>query len=576
MKTNAAKPSRQMAGQSNSVERPFSSMVVDGAERAASRAMLYAVGFKAEDFKKPQIGVVSTWSQVTPCNIHIDQLAVHAALGINSAGGKAVVFNTITISDGISMGTEGMKYSLVSREVIADSIETVAGCEGFDALVAIGGCDKNMPACLMAFARLNRPAVFVYGGTILPGDFNGQPVDVVSVFEAVGRHANKKMSDDELSRLEACAIPGPGSCGGMYTANTMASAVEALGMSLPNSSAQAAVSKEKSSDCERAGAAALNLLKLGIRPRDIMTKKAFENAITMVIALGGSTNAVLHLLAMAHAAEVKLSLDDFTRVGKRVPVLADLKPSGKYVMAELVRIGGTVPLMKMLLDKGLLHGDCLTVTGRTMSENLASAPDYPAGQDVVRDFDRPVKKDSHLVILYGNLAPTGAVAKISGKEGLRFTGRARVFESEETALAAILDGTVQSGDVVVIRYEGPKGGPGMREMLSPTSAIMGKGLGKEVALITDGRFSGGSHGFVVGHITPEAYVGGPLAIVKTGDSITIDAQKREISLDLAAKEIKSRLAKWKPPKARYTRGVLAKYATLVNSAHLGAVTDASL
>jgi len=379
-----------------------------------------------------------------------------------------------------------------------------------------------------------------------------------------------------LSRLEACAIPGPGSCGGMYTANTMASAVEALGMSLPNSSAQAAVSKEKSGDCERAGAAALNLLKLGIRPRDIMTKKAFENAITMVIALGGSTNAVLHLLAMAHAAEVKLSLDDFTRVGKRVPVLADLKPSGKYVMAELVRIGGTVPLMKMLLDKGLLHGDCLTVTGRTMSENLASAPDYPAGQDVVRDFDHPVKRDSHLVILYGNLAPTGAVAKISGKEGLRFTGRARVFESEETALAAILDGRVQSGDVVVIRYEGPKGGPGMREMLSPTSAIMGKGLGKEVALITDGRFSGGSHGFVVGHITPEAYVGGPLAIVKTGDAITIDAQKREISLDLAAKEIKSRLAKWKPPKARYTRGVLAKYATLVNSAHLGAVTDASL
>ena len=555
--------------------RTFSSQVVDGAERAASRAMLYAVGFKAEDFKKPQIGIISTWSQVTPCNIHIDQLAVHAALGVNEAGGKAVVFNTITVSDGISMGTEGMKYSLVSREVIADSIETVAGCEGFDALVAIGGCDKNMPGCLMAFARMNRPAVFVYGGTILPGNFNDKPVDIVSVFEAVGMHANKRISDDELARLEACAIPGAGSCGGMYTANTMASAIEALGMSLPNSSAQAAISKEKSIDCERAGAAALNLLKLGISPRDIMTKKAFENAITVVIALGGSTNAVLHLLAMAHAADVKLTIDDFTRIGKRVPVLADLKPSGEYVMAELVKIGGTVPLMKMLLDKGLLHGDCLTVTGRTVAENLANAPAYPTGQDVVRGFDNPVKKDSHLVVLYGNLALTGAVAKISGKEGLQFTGRARVFESEETALAAILDGTVKSGDVIVIRYEGPKGGPGMREMLSPTSAIMGKGLGKEVALITDGRFSGGSHGFVVGHITPEAFVGGPLAIVKNGDPITIDAEKRELSLDIPAKEIKARLAKWKAPKPRYTRGVLAKYARLVNSAHLGAVTDAA-
>ena len=576
MKPIVAKRSRLAPGQTASPDRPFSSLVVDGAERAASRAMLYAVGFRAEDFKKPQIGVISTWSQVTPCNIHIDQLAVHAALGINDAGGKAVVFNTITVSDGISMGTEGMKYSLVSREVIADSIETVAGCEGFDALVAIGGCDKNMPGCLMAFARLNRPAVFVYGGTILPGQFNGKPVDIVSVFEAVGLHANKRMTDEELSRLEACAIPGAGSCGGMYTANTMASAIEALGMSLPNSSAQAAVSKEKSTDCERAGAAALNLLKLGLRPRDIMTRKAFENAITVVIALGGSTNAVLHLLAMAHAAEVKLGIDDFTRVGKRVPVLADLKPSGKYVMAELVKIGGTVPLMKMLLDRGLLHGDCLTVTGKTMAENLANAPAYPAGQQVVRDFDNPMKKDSHLIVLYGNLAPTGAVAKISGKEGLRFTGRARVFESEEKALAAILDGTVKSGEVVVIRYEGPKGGPGMREMLSPTSAIMGKGLGKEVALITDGRFSGGSHGFVVGHITPEAFVGGPLAIVRTGDPITIDAASREISLNIPAKEIKSRRAKWKAPTPRYTRGVLAKYAKLVNSAHLGAVTDDGL
>jgi dihydroxy-acid dehydratase len=561
---------------SQSAERAFSSIVVDGVDRAPSRAMLHAVGFKSEDFKKSQIGVASTWSQVTPCNIHIDQLAVHVALGVNEAGGKAVVFNTITVSDGISMGSAGMKYSLVSREVIADSIETVAGCEGFDGLVAIGGCDKNMPGCLIALARLDRPAVFVYGGTILPGDFHGKPVDIVSVFEAVGRHANQEMTDAELVELEECAIPGPGSCGGMYTANTMASAIEALGMSLPNSSAQAAVSKEKEKDCERAGAAVLNLLKLGIRPRDIMTKKAFENAITLVIALGGSTNAVLHLLAMAHAAGVKLSIDDFTRIGRRVPVLADLKPSGKYVMAELVKIGGTVPLMKMLLDKGLLHGDCLTVTGKTVAQNLANVKPYPPGQDVVRGFDNPIKQDSHIVILYGNLAPTGAVAKISGKEGLRFTGKALVFESEEKALAAILEGAVKAGHVVVIRYEGPKGGPGMREMLSPTAAIMGKGLGKEVALITDGRFSGGSHGFVVGHITPEAFVGGPLAIVKNGDPITIDAEKQEISLDLPAKEIKGRLPKWQAPRPRYTCGVLAKYAKLVSSAHLGAVTDAEL
>ena len=560
---------------SNSL-RAYSSQVVDGAERAASRAMLHAVGFKREDFQKSQIGVVSTWSQVTPCNIHIDQLAVSVALGVNEAGGKAVVFNTITISDGISMGTEGMKYSLVSREVIADSIETVAGCEGFDGLVAIGGCDKNMPGCLMGLARLNRPSIFVYGGTILPGDFHGKPVDIVSVFEAVGQHASNKVSDEELAALEAVAIPGPGSCGGMYTANTMASAVEALGMSLPNSSAQAAISKEKELDCEQAGQAVLNLIKQNIRPRDIMTKKAFENAITVVIALGGSTNAVLHLLGMAHAADVKLSIDDFTRIGKRVPVLADLKPSGKYVMAKLVEIGGTVPLMKMLLDRGLLHGDCLTVTGRTVAENLKNVPPYPAGQDVIRSFDNPVKKNSHLVILYGNLAPTGAVAKISGKEGMRFNGRAIVFESEEKALAAILDGTVKKGHVIVIRSEGPKGGPGMREMLSPTSAIMGRGLGKEVALITDGRFSGGSHGFVVGHVTPEAFEGGPLAIVKNGDPILIDAEKRVLDLGIPAKEIKARLKKWKQPAPRYTRGVLAKYAKLVNSAHLGAVTDAGL
>src|SRR5256885_2850344 len=413
MATSRPRSSATTRGNGQPADRAFSSIVVDGPERAASRAMLHAVGFQAADFKKSQIGVASTWSMVTPCNMHIDQLAVHVAQGINQAGGKAVVFNTITVSDGISMGTEGMKYSLGSREVIADSIETVAGCEGFDGIVAIGGCDKNMPGCLMAMARLNRPAIFIYGGTILPGDFDGKPVDIVSVFEAVGQHANKKMNDADLARLESCAIPGAGSCGGMYTANTMASAIEALGMSLSNSSAQAAISDEKRNDCERAGAAVMNLIKENIRPRDIMTRKAFENAITVVIALGGSTNAVLHLLAMAHAAGVKLTIDDFTKIGKRVPVLADLKPSGKYVMAELVKIGGTVPLMKMLLDKGLLHGDCLTVTGRTVAENLANAPAYPPGQDVVRGFNNPIKKDSHLVVLYGNLAPTGALARFS-------------------------------------------------------------------------------------------------------------------------------------------------------------------
>jgi dihydroxy-acid dehydratase len=574
MSSEVPKPER--GNGSGSGERVFSSIVVDGPERAASRAMLHAVGFTAEDFQKSQVGVASTWSMVTPCNMHIDQLAVSVAQGVNQAGGKAVVFNTITISDAVSMGTEGMKYSLVSREVIADSIETVAGCEGFDGIVALGGCDKNMPGCVIGLARLNRPSIFVYGGTILPGLFDNRPVDVVSVFEAVGMHAANRMSDRELTKLEACAIPGAGSCGGMFTANTMACAIEALGMSLPNSSAQAAVSKDKNADCERSGAAVMELIRKGICPSDIMTRKAFENAITIVTAVGGSTNAVLHLLAIAHAAHVKLTIDDFTRIGKRVPVLGDLRPSGKYMMSELVRIGGITPLMRRLLDKGLLHGDCLTVTGRTLAENLAHVQDYPAGQEVIRPFDNPMKPDGHLIILYGNLAKNGAVAKITGKEGLCFTGRARVFESEETALAAILDGKVKKGDVVVIRYEGPKGGPGMREMLSPTSAIMGRGLGKDVALITDGRFSGGSHGFVVGHITPEAYVGGPLAIVKNRDQITIDAQKRKISLDVPASEIKRRLKKWKQPKPRYQRGVLAKYAHLVNSAHLGAVTDAAL
>ncbi|MBV9868526.1 MAG: dihydroxy-acid dehydratase [Abitibacteriaceae bacterium] len=571
-KTQSKKPNNQ----TQSAHREYSAIMVDGPDRAPSRAMLHAVGFTNEDFKKSQVGIASTWSMVTPCNMHINRLAEHAAAGVDESGGKAVIFNTITISDGISMGTEGMKYSLVSREVIADSIETVAGCENFDGVVAIGGCDKNMPGCLMALARLNRPSVFVYGGTILPGCHKDKTLDIVSVFEAVGAHANNRIDDAELGAIEACAIPGPGSCGGMYTANTMASAIEALGMSLPNSSAQVAISADKERDCREAGAAVMNLIKKNIRPRDIMTREAFENAITVVIALGGSTNAVLHLLAMAHTAGVPLSIDDFTRIGKNVPVLADLKPSGRYVMADLVRIGGLTPLMKMLLRAGLLHGDCMTVTGKALAQNLRSAQPYPKDQDIIHPMDDPIKWDSHLVILYGNLAPTGAVAKITGKEGLRFTGKARVFESEEKALERILDGTVKRGDVIVIRYEGPKGGPGMREMLSPTSAIMGKGLGEDVALITDGRFSGGSHGFVVGHITPEAYEGGPIAIIKNGDPITIDAEKRELRLDIPAAEIKQRLAKWKQPKPRYTRGVLAKYAKLVNSAALGAVTDANL
>jgi dihydroxy-acid dehydratase len=556
--------------------RPFSSVVLDGESRAPSRAMLYPIGFRENDFSKPQIGVASTWSMVTPCNMHIDQLAREAAAGVNDAGGKATIFNTITISDGISMGTEGMKYSLVSREVIADSIETVVGCQGFDGFVAIGGCDKNMPGCCIAMARLNRPAVFVYGGTILPGCLNGRNLDIVSVFEAVGAEAAGKINKQEMHAVESCAIPGPGSCGGMYTANTMASALEAMGLSLPNSSAQAAISEHKVRDCHDAGAAVIQMLKRGIRPSDIFSKESLENAITVVIALGGSTNAVLHLLAIAHAANVRLDLDDFTRIGKRVPVLADLKPSGRFMMSQLVEIGGIVPLMKELVHAGLLHGDCLTVTGKTLKQNLAPFKAYPKGQQIIARLSRPLKKDSHLVVLRGNLAPEGSVAKISGKEGERFSGTARVYDSEEAAMHAILQGEIKRGDVIVIRYEGPRGGPGMREMLSPTSAVMGRGLGKEVALITDGRFSGGTHGFVVGHITPEAFDGGPLAIVKNGDIITIDAESRTIDLHVSQGEIRTRLKSWKRPKPRYRRGVLAKYAAHVTTASLGAVTDAGL
>lgn len=553
--------------------RKYSSIIVDGDARAPSRAMLRAVGFGQADFKLPQIGIASTWSEVTPCNIHINQLAESAAKGVTAARGKPVVFNTITVSDGISMGTEGMKYSLVSREVIADSIETVTACEGFDGVVAIGGCDKNMPGCMMALARLNRPAVFIYGGTIKPGRRRGEKVDIVSVFEAVGQLARRKIDRKELTAIESCAIPGAGSCGGMYTANTMASAIEALGMSLPNSSAQNAVSPAKRADCVAAGEAVIRLLEKDIKPLDIMTRPAFENAITVVTALGGSTNAVLHLLAMARCCGVRLTLNDFTRIGKRVPVLADLKPGGRYLMSELIAIGGIRPLMKTLLDAGLLHGDCLTVSGQTMSETLADTPLYPKRQQIIRPIDNPIKRTGHLVILRGSLAPQGAVAKISSEKYERFSGRARVFDSEEEALKAILSGGIKKGDVVVVRYEGPRGGPGMREMLAPTSAIMGRGLGKDVALITDGRFSGGSHGFVVGHMTPEAAVGGPLAVVRDGDTITLDAELREINLEISSAQMRRRLKAWKRPPPRYRQGVLAKYARMARSASQGASTD---
>ena len=559
-----------------SCNRNFSSIVVDGKDRAPNRSMLRAVGFEDEDFTKPQVAVCSAWSMVTPCNSHLDELGKASVEGVDGAGGKAVPFGTITVSDGISMGTPGMRYSLVSREVIADSIETVVGAEGMDGLVAIGGCDKNMPACVMALARMNRPGIFVYGGTILPGIHGDKNLDIVSVFEAVGAHSNGMIDEEELTNIEKKAIPGPGSCGGMYTANTMSSAIEALGMSLPDSSAQLAVSEDKRIDARDAGEAVVHLIANDIKPRDIMTRNAFENAITVVITLGGSTNAVLHLLAMAHAAEVSLSLDDFTEIGKRVPVLCDLKPSGKYNMSHFVRIGGLRPLLKTLLEKGLLHGDCMTVTGKTMAQNLADAEPYapyPDGQDLVRPFDDPIKPDSHLRILYGNLAAEGAVAKISGKEGLKFSGEAIVFNSEEESIKSIMGGEVRAGHVVVIRNEGPVGGPGMREMLSPTSAIMGKGLGKEVALITDGRFSGGSHGFVVGHVTPEAAVGGLIGLLRNGDPITIDAEKNELTLDLPEEEVQERLDSWSQPQPKEKRGVLAKYAKLVSSASKGAITD---
>ncbi len=568
----------------DSTKRPHSSIVVDGSDRAPARSMLRAVGFTDEDFQKPQIAVASSPSDMTPCNVHLGELSEHARTGIDSAGGKAVSFNTITVTDGISMGTKGMRYSLVSRDVIADSIETAVAAEGFDGLVAIGGCDKNMPGCMIAIARLNRPAVFVYGGTILPGLMphdkeECNPMDIVSVFEAVGKHAKGELTDAELKEVEKYAIPGPGSCGGMYTANTMASAIEALGMSLPGSSAQTAVGSAKRKDCEMAGAAVVNMLEKDIKPRDILTRKAFENAITTCLALGGSTNLILHLLAIAHSADVELSIDDFKEIGERIPLLADVKPFGKYSMNHLIRIGGIRPMMKMLLDRGLIHGDCLTVTGQTVAESLADVQpygQYPDEQDIIYPWDQPIKKSTHLRILRGNLAPGGAVGKITGKEGEYFKGTAKVYEGEEAALIGILRGDVVAGDVVVIRNEGPVGGPGMREMLSPTSAVAGRGLIQEVALITDGRFSGGSHGFDVGHITPEAAKGGPIGIVKSGDIIEIDAVKNTIDLLIDEAEYEARMNAFEPTGAGEKRGVLGKYAALVATASEGAVTDKNL
>ena len=549
--------------------RKYSKDLVDGPNQAASRSMLRGVGFTSEDFSKSFVGIASTGAKVTPCNMHINKLAEVVENSVNVSGGKGVLFNTITVSDGISMGTQGMKYSLVSREVIADSIETVVGCLGYDGLITIGGCDKNMPGCLIGMARLNRPSIFIYGGSIKPSN---EKTDYVTVSEKVGEFSKGDIDEKELIHYEKISVEGPGSCGGMYTANTMASAIEALGMSLPGSSSQDAISKSKNEDCVTAGKAIMNLLEKDLKPSDIMTMEAFQNAITVVIALGGSTNAVLHLLAMAHAIGVELHLDDFTKIGKVTPVLADLKPFGSHFMSELNANGGIQPLMKSLLDKGMLHGDCLTVTGNSLEENLKDIEPYK-DEKIIKSLDNPIKSDSHLRVLYGNLAKDGAVAKITGKEGLSFEGKAKVFNSEEEGVEAILAKKINPGDVVVIRYEGPKGGPGMREMLKPTSAIMGLGLGDKVAFITDGRFSGGTHGFVVGHISPEAADGGLIALIKDGDTILIDAENDELILKVDQDEIDLRKKNWKNPTNPPKKGVLAKYAASVKSASLGAITD---
>ncbi len=556
---------------------PRSALITEGHDRAPNRAMLRAVGFEDADFGKPIVGVAQSESDITPCNVGLGELAAAAAGAIRKAGGMPQTYGTITISDGISMGTEGMKCSLVSREVIADSIETVSRGQCHDGVLAVGGCDKNMPGAMIALARLDIPAIFVYGGTIKPGRYAGNDLTIVSVFEAVGAHGAGKMNDTDFVQIERCAIPGRGSCGGMYTANTMSSAIEAMGMSLPGSSTMAAVDAEKRDSAAESGRVLVDLVAANLTPRKIMTRAAFENAIAVVMAVGGSTNAVLHLMAIAHAAHVPLELDDFERIRARTPVLADLKPSGRYVATDLHRVGGIPLVMKMLLARGLIDGRCLTVTGKTVAENLASVPsEPPAGQDVLRPFAQPIYAEGHLAILRGNLAPEGAVAKISGIKISEITGPARVFESEEKCMEAIMADRIRPGDVVVIRYEGPKGGPGMREMLTPTSALIGKGLGDSVGLLTDGRFSGGTYGMVVGHVAPEAFVGGTIALVREGDSVTIDAKQRLLQLNVPDAEIAARRAAWRAPAPRYPNGVLAKYAKLVSSAARGAVTDADL
>jgi dihydroxy-acid dehydratase len=551
-----------------------SQLITQGVQRSPNRAMLRAVGFKDADFKKPIIGIANGYSTITPCNLGLGDLTRRAEAAAKKAGAMPQTFGTITVSDGISMGTEGMKYSLISREVIADSIETAVQAQRMDGVMAIGGCDKNMPGAMIAIGRMNIPSIFVYGGTIKPGHYKGRDLTVVSSFEAVGEFTAGKIGKEELTGVERRACPGAGSCGGMFTANTMSSAIEALGMSLPISSTMAAEDKEKHDSAAESAEVLINAIKKDLLPRKIMTRKSFENAISVVMAVGGSTNAVLHLLAMAHAAEVPLTLDDFETIRGRVPVLCDMKPSGRYVATDLHEAGGIPQVMKMLLEHGLLHGDCLTITGKTVAEVLKKVPAQPRkDQDVIRQWEKPMYAHGHLAILKGNLAPEGAVAKITGLKRPRITGPARVFDSEETAMAAILEKRIKSGDVVVIRYEGPKGGPGMREMLSPTSALVGEGHAEDVGLITDGRFSGGTYGMVVGHVAPEAAVGGAIALVAEGDSITIDAERRLLQVNIPEAELARRKAAWQPRQPRYTRGIMAKYAAQVSGASRGAVTD---
>ncbi|MDJ0658129.1 MAG: dihydroxy-acid dehydratase [Crocosphaera sp.] len=558
-------------------ENARSRVVTEGSQRTPNRAMLRAVGFGDDDFAKPIVGVANGFSTITPCNMGINDLAKRAEAGIKDAGGMPQLFGTITVSDGISMGTEGMKYSLVSRDVIADSIETACNGQSMDGVIAIGGCDKNMPGAMIAMARMNIPAIFVYGGTIKPGHYNGEDLTVVSAFEAVGQHSAGKIDDSTLLAIERNACPGAGSCGGMFTANTMSSAFEVMGMSLPYSSTMAAEDAEKADSTEKSAFALVNAIRNQILPSQILTRKAFENAISVIMAVGGSTNAVLHLLAIANTIGVDLTLDDFETIRQRVPVLCDLKPSGRYVTVNLHQAGGIPQVMKMLLNHRLLHGDALTISGQTVAEILADVPDEPPmNQDVIRPWSNPVYKEGHLAILKGNLASEGSVAKISGVKNPQMTGPARVFESEEECLEAILAGKINAGDVIIVRYEGPKGGPGMREMLAPTSAIIGAGLGDSVGLITDGRFSGGTYGLVVGHVAPEAYVGGTIGLVKEGDSITIDAKEKLLQVNVSEEELAQRRANWQAPEPRYKRGVLGKYAKLVSSSSLGAVTDLNL